>query len=78
MEIRIGLGLLCPFKEHFFKISLQVAELIQMIKRTKIPIICICNDRQSTKVRSLANHCFDLRFHRPRAEQIKVSHFDRF
>ncbi|KAI1699605.1 ATPase family associated with various cellular activities (AAA) domain-containing protein [Ditylenchus destructor] len=49
-----------------------IAELILMIKRTKIPIICICNDRQSTKIRSLANHCFDLRFSRPRAEQIKV------
>lgn len=31
----------------------------------QVPIICICNDRGSTKVRSLANHCYDLRFHRP-------------
>lgn len=43
-----------------------------MIKRTKVPIICICNDRQSPKIRSLANYCFDLRFQRPRVEQIKV------
>jgi replication factor C subunit 1 len=48
-----------------------IAELISMIKTTKIPIICICNDRQSTKIRSLANHCFDLRFQRPNAQQIK-------
>ncbi|CAK5046339.1 unnamed protein product [Meloidogyne enterolobii] len=48
-----------------------MSELIQMIKRTKVPIICICNDRQSMKVRSLANYCFDLRFQRPRVEQIK-------
>jgi len=48
-----------------------MAELIQMIKRSKVPIICICNDRQSIKIRSLANHCFDLRFQRPRVEQIK-------
>uniref|UniRef100_A0A915E7Y1 AAA+ ATPase domain-containing protein n=1 Tax=Ditylenchus dipsaci TaxID=166011 RepID=A0A915E7Y1_9BILA len=48
-----------------------IMELIQMIKRTKVPIICICNDRQSQKIRSLANYCFDLRFTRPRAEQIK-------
>ncbi|KAJ1922247.1 DNA replication factor C complex subunit Rfc1 [Mycoemilia scoparia] len=27
-------------------------ELIQVIKKTKVPIICICNDRLSTKVRS--------------------------
>lgn len=50
-----------------------IAELIQMIKRTQVPIICICNDRQSRKIRSLANYCFDLRFQRSRPEQIKVS-----
>ena len=37
-------------------------QLIAMIKKTKIPIICICNDRQSPKVRSLVNHCIDIRF----------------
>lgn len=46
-------------------------ELIQLIKTSQIPIICICNDRQHPKVRSLANHCFDLRFPRPRLDQIK-------
>ncbi|KAF7634869.1 AAA domain-containing protein [Meloidogyne graminicola] len=48
-----------------------MSELIQMLKRTKVPIICICNDRQSMKVRSLANYCYDLRFQKPRVEQIK-------
>ena len=42
-----------------------------MIKTTKIPIICICNDRQSMKIRSLASHCYDLRFQRPKVDQIK-------
>ncbi|VDL19827.1 unnamed protein product [Hymenolepis diminuta] len=46
-------------------------ELIGIIKTSKVPIICLCNDRQSPKVRSLANYCLDLRFHRPRIEQIK-------
>ncbi|TMW67474.1 hypothetical protein Poli38472_011094 [Pythium oligandrum] len=46
------------------------AELIQLIKNSKTPIICICNDRQSTKVRSLANHSFDLRMRRPTKQQI--------
>ncbi|KAF6771679.1 hypothetical protein AHF37_09367 [Paragonimus kellicotti] len=50
-----------------------IQELINMIKSTRIPIICMCNDRQSPKVRSLANYCLDLRFHRPRAEQIKAA-----
>ncbi|KRT81463.1 AAA protein [Oryctes borbonicus] len=46
-------------------------ELIQLIKNTSIPIICMCNDRNHAKVRSLANYCFDLRFSKPRLEQIK-------
>ncbi|XP_055871771.1 replication factor C subunit 1-like isoform X2 [Biomphalaria glabrata] len=46
-------------------------ELVQLIKNTKIPIICICNDRNSMKMRTLSNYCLDLRFQRPRVEQIK-------
>jgi replication factor C subunit 1 len=46
------------------------AALIQMIKRTKLPIICICNDRQDNKVRSLANHCFDLKFLKPTRDEV--------
>ncbi|KAJ3037351.1 hypothetical protein HDV00_001776 [Rhizophlyctis rosea] len=46
-------------------------ELIQIIKKTKIPIICICNDRQSPKVKSLANYCLDLKFRRPAANQVE-------
>lgn len=46
-------------------------ELISLIKNTSIPIICMCNDRQHPKVRSLANYCFDLRFSKPRLEQVK-------
>ncbi|XP_033105494.1 replication factor C subunit 1-like [Anneissia japonica] len=48
-------------------------ELIQLIKSSKIPIICMCNDRMHQKIRSLANHCFDLRFQRPQVKQIKAS-----
>lgn len=47
-----------------------IAELIKIIKQSKIPIICICNDRQSPKVKSLANHCYDLRVKRPMKAQI--------
>lgn len=35
----------------------------------------MCNDRNHPKIRSLANYCFDLRFQRPRVEQIKVRRF---
>ncbi|XP_054713942.1 replication factor C subunit 1-like isoform X2 [Uloborus diversus] len=48
-------------------------ELIDFIKASKVPIICICNDRNHTKIRSLSNYCFDLRFQKPRVEQIKAA-----
>ncbi|XP_070613215.1 replication factor C subunit 1 [Erythrolamprus reginae] len=48
-----------------------IQELIDLIKHTKIPIICMCNDRNHSKIRSLVHYCFDLRFPRPRVEQIK-------
>ncbi|CAK1600261.1 unnamed protein product [Parnassius mnemosyne] len=46
-------------------------ELIGLIKSTSVPIICMCNDRNSQKMRSLVNYCYDLRFSRPRVDQIK-------
>lgn len=33
-----------------------MADLINTIKMSKIPIICICNDKYSQKLRSLRNH----------------------
>lgn len=48
-----------------------IAEIIQLIKNTKVPIICICNDRGQQKIRSLVNYCFDLRFNKPKLDQIK-------
>lgn len=47
-----------------------IAALIGMIKESKVPIICICNDRQSRKIVSLVNHCYDLKFHRPTPDMI--------
>lgn len=41
-----------------------VAELIIMIKNTKIPIICICNDRSKQSLKTLLSHCLELRFSR--------------
>lgn len=39
-----------------------VQELIALIKSSRVPVICICNDRNHTKIRSLSNYCYDLRF----------------
>lgn len=49
-----------------------IAELILLIKKARIPVICTCNDRGSQKIRSLVNYCFDLRFQKPKLEQIRV------
>lgn len=48
-------------------------ELIAFIKVTEVPIICICNDRMSQKIKTLANYTFDLRFQKPRLEQIRAA-----
>jgi replication factor C subunit 1 len=42
-----------------------MAELIHMIKNSRVPIICICNDRQNQKMKSLLPYCMDLRYRRP-------------
>eukprot|EP00398_MALV-I-01_sp_L67-1_P000981 gene981-322_t len=38
------------------------AALIQMVKKTKVPIFCICNDRMDPKIRNLAFSCYDIKF----------------
>ncbi|XP_050354909.1 replication factor C subunit 1 [Nymphalis io] len=48
-------------------------ELISLMKSTSVPIVCMCNDRNSEKMRTLGNYCFDLRFARPRADQIRAA-----
>ena len=42
-----------------------ISALIDIIKNSKIPVICIANDRQSQKLKSLGNHCYDIRFQKP-------------
>lgn len=47
-----------------------VADLIASIKISKIPIICICNDRYSQKLKSLLNYCLVLTFRKPTKQQV--------
>ncbi len=47
-----------------------IQDLIDTIKRSKIPIICICNDKYNQKLRSLRNHCMELEFRKPTVPQI--------
>lgn len=41
------------------------AALNEFIKKTKVPIICVCNDRSHPKMRTLAGNCYDLKFSKP-------------
>ncbi|KAJ1275898.1 hypothetical protein BS78_05G171400 [Paspalum vaginatum] len=47
-----------------------VADLIASIKISKIPIVCICNDRYSQKLKSLVNYCLMLNFRKPTKQQM--------
>ncbi|KAF5191114.1 Replication factor c subunit [Thalictrum thalictroides] len=47
-----------------------VADLIASIKISKIPIICICNDRYSQKLKSLINYCLPLNYRKPTKQQM--------
>ncbi|KAL8057920.1 hypothetical protein ABFX02_04G215200 [Erythranthe guttata] len=53
-----------------------VADLIASIKISKVPIICICNDRYSQKLKSLMNYCLLLSFRKPTKQQMakRLSH----
>ena len=42
-----------------------VQELIQLIKSTRVPIICIANDGYNQKLKSLKNYCLELKFGKP-------------
>ena len=53
-----------------------VADLIKTIHRSRIPIICICNDKYSQKLRSLRNHCLELDFRKPTVQQISKRMMD--
>ena len=47
-----------------------VADLIASIKISKIPIICICNDRYSQKLKSLVNYCLAFNYRKPTKQQV--------
>lgn len=48
-----------------------VGALNAMIKKSKIPIICIANDRQAQKLKPLASTTYNLPFHKPQAANIR-------
>ncbi|KTW28511.1 hypothetical protein T552_01770 [Pneumocystis carinii B80] len=48
-----------------------IGELNSFIKKTLVPIICICNDRASRKLLPLDRTVFDLRFRRPDVNSLR-------
>ncbi|KAK7696550.1 hypothetical protein QCA50_001208 [Cerrena zonata] len=48
-----------------------VTALVALIKKTKVPIICIANDKGSQKLKSLVNTAYNLSFRRPDAAAIR-------
>ncbi|KAI0689101.1 DNA replication factor C large subunit [Cytidiella melzeri] len=48
-----------------------VGALVALIKKTKIPIICIANDKGALKLKPLISHTFNLTYKRPEANAIR-------
>ncbi|KAL1493979.1 hypothetical protein ABEB36_009657 [Hypothenemus hampei] len=48
-----------------------IGELINFIKTASFPIICMCNNRDLPKMRTLVNHCYNLKFGKPNVAQIR-------
>ncbi|XP_050306899.1 replication factor C subunit 1 [Anthonomus grandis grandis] len=48
-----------------------IAELINFIKTAKFPIICMCNNKDLQKMRTLVTHCYTLNFEKPKVAQIR-------
>jgi replication factor C subunit 1 len=48
-----------------------LSTLVECIKETNIPIICICNDRYNQSFKTLVGYCADAKFQKPRATEIQ-------
>lgn len=47
-----------------------VADLIASIKISKMPIVCVCNDKYKQSMRTLRNHCIELDWRKPTKQQV--------
>ena len=47
-----------------------VQELIAIIQKSRVPIICICNDKYDQKLKSLLKYCVELGFVKPTKQQV--------
>ncbi|CAD8135885.1 unnamed protein product [Paramecium octaurelia] len=47
-----------------------ISALIECIKSTRVPIVCICNDIDNQKLKSLLAHCYSIKFQKPDAKSV--------
>ncbi|CAK60343.1 unnamed protein product (macronuclear) [Paramecium tetraurelia] len=47
-----------------------ISALIECIKSTRVPIVCICNDIDNPKLKSLLSHCYSIKFQKPEAKSV--------
>ena len=47
-----------------------IGALVECIKETEIPIICICDDRYSQTIKPILAHCFDIKMSKPTYEEV--------
>ncbi|XP_030754846.1 replication factor C subunit 1 [Sitophilus oryzae] len=50
-----------------------IAELINFIKTASFPIVCMCNNRDHQKMKTLVGYCFGLKFGKPNIQQVKAA-----
>jgi len=47
-----------------------ISALLECIKESQIPIICICDDRYCQNIKSILNYCFDIKMSKPTFQQV--------
>jgi replication factor C subunit 1 len=47
-----------------------MSSLVECIKETQIPIICICDDRYSQSIKPILNYCYDIKLAKPTYEEV--------
>jgi replication factor C subunit 1 len=47
-----------------------ISSLVECIKETQIPIICICDDRYSQNIKPILNYCLDIKMAKPKFQEV--------
>ena len=53
-----------------------ISGVVNCIKETQIPIICICNDRYDQSIKPILNYCFDIKMIKPKYDEVYVLLYD--